>query len=299
MHIFQRMLFDQADDGTSAPAAGAPAASAPELNLTPEAKAAASSNPYAGKWYDGVESDLFDDPSMKVFRDKDGSLDGKKLIKSYVHAKRAMGAKISVPEADASDDVWNDFHRKSGVPENIADYKVDGITAEEMGDDFFKEYVKNSHKQGLTPRQASGLAKWFKENSVENDQRQRDEYEGFVKQSEQQLRQNWGLGFESKMDRAQRALATLADKEDADALANSGFNSNPALIRIFERIGQEMGEDRLDSTTNTMEVQARQSAESLIDKVSENPDHPYWNSEHPDHGRAVEKYTKAFNKLNG
>lgn len=55
-----------------------------------------------------------------------------------------------------------------------------------------------------------------------------------------------GDKFDSSVAEAQKALATFDESGDVRAmLAETGYGNNPAVLRIFARVGRALGEDKL------------------------------------------------------
>lgn len=282
---FKYMLM--AEEGAEGAAAGG------DLDLTggtPDPGA----DQFKGMWYEGLEATTYDEPSLKMFRGEDGKLDGLKVIKSYVETKKSLGNKITVPTGDD----WSEFNKKIGVPDSLEDYKVDGVTPDEVGEDFFKEFVNSAHSNGLRPQQASKIAEWFRDYSSGTYDKQQDSAALEYKTSVQTLKDEWGLGFDKKMDMAQRALATFAEAGDMDKIAGLKVNSDPTMVKIFAKVAEQMGEDSLNVSRDTVEVQADSAAQTYVETVNSNLSHPYWDSDHMDHKKAVDKYTKAFSRVN-
>jgi len=73
------------DPGTPVVAEPVEPAATPEPKLTPDPKLPQVSFP------DGLEDDIKNDPSLKVFVDADGKVNYTNVLKSYVHAQRKNG----------------------------------------------------------------------------------------------------------------------------------------------------------------------------------------------------------------
>ncbi len=68
-------------------------------------------------------------------------------------------------------------------------------------------------------------------------------YQDKRQKTESILKQEWGYDYDKKVAAADRALAVYGDDELKDLITNSSAGNNPAVIRFFARLGQEVTED--------------------------------------------------------
>ena len=247
---------------------------------------------------DSLPEDLRSEPSLQNFTDAGG------LAKSYVHAQRMIGAdKLAIPGASATDDEWRAAMQKLGAPVEAGGYELEGI---EFNEDEMSGFTEAAHAAGLTPRQAQAMAGYMQSSD-----------QGLIEQFEQNaeqaavdglldLRKEWGVAFDEKIEGAKRAAVALGlpyERHGTDAngdpiisvpmfddirLADGrSLGDLPEIIKIFDQLAGQLGEDTLEGATKTEVMtpdEARREASTLTAQGT-----PYWDSQHPEHGAYVQR----------
>lgn len=199
-----------------------------------------SSDPATEDWKGGLPEELRDHPSLKKYSSVEN------LAKGYINASSLLGKdKVVKPN---NDDEWNEFYNEMGRPEGPTGYKFtyDQEIPEELKEytdgrvDAFKE---TAHKLGLTSEQADGLHRWYMEGNAENVTNLNKQAEEIQKQSENDLRQEWGNAFDQKVDQAQAALNEFGTPELVEYLEATRLGDNPHMVRTFAKIAESMMED--------------------------------------------------------
>jgi hypothetical protein len=91
------------------------------------------------------------------FQNKDGTLNGESLLKSYAELEKKIGSMISVPSDDSDDEARQKFNRAIGVPDSPDGYPDDPMFSD-MPD------VKEKFREiGLTKKQAESICKMASE----------------------------------------------------------------------------------------------------------------------------------------
>jgi len=80
---------------------------------------------------------------------------------------------------------------------------------------------------------------------------------------------------------------------------NTEAGNNPAVIKMFARLGKEITEDMTQNTQNNNLAVSALDARSEIDAVMQDPTHAYFNDRHPEHKTAVEKMRQLHEKVFG
>ena len=164
------------------------------------------------------------------------------LAKSYVNAVKKIGGNpdhlVQLPQEGESRD---NFYNQIGRPETPDGYNF----GTEPGDnrlDFFKDAV---HKIGLTQDQATNMLQLYA--AVENEQSKASDKANadFAVESQIELKREWGVDYDSKIDMAQRAFAQFATPEFSKIMDETGIGNHPELLKAFSKVGEAMGDDKL------------------------------------------------------
>jgi hypothetical protein len=86
--------------------------------------------------------------------------DVKGLMNSFVHAQKAMGSKVSLPNESASTEEWKQIYRKLGAPEKAEDYDLN-VPEFKFEEKVEQEIRKTLHEQGLSKKQAKEVVSKF------------------------------------------------------------------------------------------------------------------------------------------
>lgn len=276
--------------GDPAPPSGgeppAPPVSDPEPSITPE--------PAPNDFLVGLEDDIKNDPSLKVFMDADGKFNVPNALKSYVHAQRKMGEKgIHIPTKASTPEDWDNFHNMMRDAD-IEKYEIkntleDGQT---LDDEMFTGFKALAHKSGLTSEQAQNMLNWYNEkttNVIGENQKQADS--AYEKEANT-LKSDWGDGFKNEMKMAQRAIREFGDDKLIKSLKETGLDKNITLIRLFNKIGHGLMEDKFDTESHGDFGITKSDAERKINAIMGDQTHAYWNADHASHKNAVDEMQK-------
>ncbi len=201
---------------------------------------------------------LRNEPSLQTFTSVDN------LAKSYVNAVKKIGGNpdhlVQLPQEGESRD---NFYNQIGRPETPDGYNF----GTEPGDnrlDFFKDAV---HKIGLTQDQATNMLQLYA--AVENEQSKASDRANadFAVESQIELKREWGVDYDSKIDMAQRAFAQFATPEFSKIMDETGIGNHPELLKAFSKVGEAMGDDKLvvgsGRAVGMSPQQAKEEIESL------------------------------------
>jgi hypothetical protein len=156
-----------ADVGAPPPDAPPEASSflaAPTPAAPPQAAApAAPTNPYpVGDWRHGLPDELRNDDSIKVLNDVHT------LAKSYVHARKAIGAnKVALPSKHATEDDIQKFYDELGRPA-LDKYEVQPPKDAKFVDkDTLDKLKPLAHKVGIMPQQLNAILDFYEKDMSE------------------------------------------------------------------------------------------------------------------------------------
>lgn len=231
----------------------------------------------AQNWRDVLPEDIRADKSLdsvKTFQT---------LAKSYVNAQHAIGrGRLAIPTDAATDAEWDEVYDKLGRPAS-----ADGYTSEnlkQMPDGPIKDGVKEAfYKAGLSDRQASKMLDLYSQMGRQ-EIAEREEYR---RQSENELRAEWGRNYDANLAKAKAAAEELGI---LDALSGTDALNNPAFIRIMHKLG----EDRSESTLIGGRGNTGGDIQSRIREITGNPQDPYFDANHPNHAARVSEVSRLL-----
>ena len=242
-----------------------------------------------------LPDELRGEPSLQSFDSVD------KLAKSYVHARKMIGADpdqmLQLPKEDDAEG-WNSVYERLGRPNAPDGYDFelgDGEQSDEVAD--FKNVA---HELGLTNDQARNILGIYNQIS-QNDMAQEDEqFEQMNVEYLQDIQSEWGDSFNKNAELARRAFTDFASEELMDVLRETGLSNHPEMLKTFARIGQVLSEDNvLPGTRGAIggmtPVHAQESIDSkMADKEFRSA---YLDGTHPNHDRAVQEMQRLHNAL--
>ena len=238
-------------------------------------------------WKESISEQYRNDPNIEKFTEIDA------LAKSYINATKMIGQdKVVIPTNNSTEEAWNEVYDKLGRPENADKYQLDAKSETvNLDDNAIKQFAEQSHKLGLNNKQAQGILEFYKTNMEGTAQQAKIDTETAQAQAEQELRQEWGRDFESKVKQA-GALAKAnmgADFLETTILKDgSVLGSNPTIIRGFAKIASMMQEDKIVATESE-NVNTSKDLESEISSIMNDKSHPYHVKGHPDHDKSVQQ----------
>lgn len=244
------------------------------------------------KWYDKLPDEFKGEESLKSITDFNG------LIKSYVHAQKMVGAeKIPVPGKHATDDDWKNVYSKLGLPKDVASYNME--TPKDIGLDaeFLSSFKEAAYKNGVLPKQASGLMGFFDASIKATKAKQEAQVAAEVESGINGLKTEWGAAFNDNINMARLAVNKLGNPELKDYLEKSGLGNNPMVIKLFNSVGKFLKEEKqvdLGNTSSFSGALTPAEAQKKIDSILSDASGPYYNAEHVNHKSAVKELQDLF-----
>lgn len=253
---------------------------------------------------------------------KAGIADLNTLTRNWAEAQSMLGTSIRIPSADAGADAMRAFEAKLmekvptlvrfpdesdtegrtafmkrlGVPDDPKGYKfdpVDGIPEENRVklDEWFSSVA---HKAGLPAPAAKAVrSEWLETVKASNAQAEQDRKAG-----EEELRKQWGAGYEQRMLLAKQLFVNTGAEELANAFTPEVLNANPKLAQWLVDRALDYGEDKLVKPGSHSGLPASlRELEAQCAEVLGNKTHPYHDASHPGHRTAVEQQLARMEQI--
>lgn len=242
-------------------------------------------------WKEGLPEDLRSDPSLQTINTIPDA------IKSLIHSQKMVGAnKVVVPGKHATEEDWNQFYEKVGVPKEVDKYEVNA--SEDSDKDFVDWFKAAAHEIKLLPSQAQKLYEKYSEKMSGFKQAQDHDAKQTQAEYEATLKKEFGAGFDYKASLAAKAVQKLAgDNLDGakEVLDKYGLSSHPDIVRMFVRAGELLfKEDSVQGESRSSFALTPKEAESEIDKIMGDLKGPYYDAQHPNHKKAVQDVQKLM-----
>lgn len=239
-------------------------------------------------WKSTLSEDLKNDPTLSNFKDVES------LAKTVVHQQKVLGNRIPIPKTDEEKlEVYN----KLGRPETAEKYEVSIPTdyKQYMPEEQVNQFKNVAHKIGLNNEQVNALVEYQK-NTIDHEMNnQPARIDASRKESEKNLKDEWGYDYDKNVAKAKRALSVYGDEEILQ-LMNTEAGNHPAVIKMFARLGEDVTEDMAKNTQNNSLAVSPLDAKEEISKIYEDKAHPYHDAKHREHKAAVEKVRQLHEK---
>ncbi|QPZ53488.1 putative capsid assembly protein [Pelagibacter phage HTVC034P] len=237
-------------------------------------------------WKESISEQYRNDPNIEKFTEIDA------LAKSYINATKMIGQdKVVIPTNNSTEEAWNEVYDKLGRPESAEKYSLDAKSeVVNLDETAIKSFAEQSHKLGLNNKQAQGILEFYKNNMESTAQQAKIDTETAQAQAEQELRQEWGRDFESKVKQAGALAKANINSEVLDMPLQNGtrLGDHPDIIRGFSKIASMMQEDKIVATESE-NVNTTKDLESEISAIMNDKNHPYHIKGHPDHDKSVQQ----------
>lgn len=118
------------------------------------------------------------------------------------------------------------------APEDLKSVPLD-----EKGIEGFRQFAKT---QGMTPKQFQASLEMYARQTQETFKA----FEASNQANVESLAKEWGGDYDSRISVAKKGLEAFADKDVLAVLEKSGAAFHPAIVKMFERIGKAVSEDK-------------------------------------------------------
>lgn len=231
--------------------------------------------------------DLLNEPALKTVKDV------KSLTKSFLNGQKMIGKdKVVIPTKNSTEEERAAFYRKIGLPDNLEGYELNKAEESMYDESFYSGIKEQMFKNNILPRQAKAIVEYLENYEKEQDNNFSAQSKERVEQEIQGLKNEWGTAFDSKLNIANTVLKDYADEETMKALSAAGLGNNVHMVKLLNKVGEHMyKEKKIDTPHPSMGITRDDANKEMSDMLS-NFDHPFHNSAHPDHQKAVDRFTK-------
>jgi hypothetical protein len=236
-----------ADDAGAAPAPSpSPGGGAPATGGTPVGGGGGTPSGGNGStpvFAETLPEDIRGDAAFRDIKDL-GS-----LAKSYLHAQKLIGrdpkSVLALPGAEDQKG-WAEIYDRLGRPPAPDKYQLkapqlpEGLTVNE---NLQKNYASKAWELGLTEKQVAGLYEWWNGQGVDAHKAATELAAREHDTNVATLKGEYGAAYDAKIDLAHRALAHYGDDALVDYLDKTKLGNDPAMVRLFVKLGEGLTED--------------------------------------------------------
>lgn len=247
---------------------------------------------------DTLPDDLKAEACLKDFKDPAA------LAKSYVHAAKLVGKSVQIPGENATEEEINSFYTKLGRPETPEGYEVSSVLTEKTDlvnmlpglETEVAEFSTIAHKLGLSKEAAKTLVEWQVTNAEKQMTEIRQANKEALEASRAALKDMWGTDVDANTAAANNTARALAVKYPAEmeALLHSDAARNPLVMVMLAELGNSYKEGSSYGEVNNISADAREQAQREIERIKQDPTHPYRNRSHPKHWETVNQVNKLY-----
>ena len=221
------------------------AAAAVAVNPPPEPAPAPASTPEPAPAATGAFWETVQDPNLRTFAQTKGWQDAESVVKSAFNAEKLIGAPademLRVPK-NAGLTEFRQVGQRFGLPESPDKYDLP--TGENLpADEGYLSHMKNAfHELGIPASVAKALAEKNNEYQQQNMEKISADYNAKATAEDQDLRREWGNGYERQMALAKTAAKQLGlDGEVIDAIEIA--KGYAGTMKFLAELGVKTGED--------------------------------------------------------
>lgn len=229
-------------------------------------------------------------------------LKGFKSPDDFLRSNIALQTKMSetgrLPKPEASKEEWDSFYKAYGRPDDAKGYVIpDEIKAKAGDEQFLGGVLSMAHSLGLNQNQAKQMLEWGVGQSEAIEKMQKDKVEA----DKVALKNEWGYAYEDNLGIAQQTFNKFVGGKDDPAvkfLNESGFASDPRVIKLFHKIGAAMGEGRIVNGAKLPDADVA-SAQQKMGEMRADPKGAFMDSNHPNHKSAVQEMQRLYSVVAG
>lgn len=205
------------------------------------------------------------DPEAKKFAES--STDIEHLTKRAMEMRQKLSSAIIKPGKDAKPEEVAAFRKALEVPETPEGYKFPEIPEGELTDAVKESraaWAKRFHDRNVPAPVAEALMADFRADMEAEAKAQQEADKQYAEQVMEGLRKEWGADFDTNKQYANRAAAHLfGDEFDAarkiEMKDGRFLMDRPELLKVFAKIGREMGEGTLGSVMTDGDKEAAET----------------------------------------
>lgn len=170
---------------------------------------------------------------------------GNDLAKSYLALESKLGASVTIPGKDASDEERNAFYKRLGRPETKDGYVLDPVfLADKVTKD--SEFEDNIKALAFELNADNAGAKRLHKALVEYANKGAAKMEEMKEQARQSLRtKDWSGTYDKNISLVQSVIKKFGDTEMVQYL-NSGPGNDPAMLKFLAKVGKAFSPDTFE-----------------------------------------------------
>lgn len=294
-------MTGEAGQGTPpAGASGAPGAE-PNQNTPPvDGTPPAGGTPPAEPFYNG-----FEDENLRAWVENKGFKNVEAVARSALHAEKMVNVPaeqlVRLPQL-GDEEGFNALWEKLGRPQEASQYEFvrpEGVEPNEQFEGSMKELF---HKAGVTAEQAKVLSGGYNDLLASDDTQASDDYHTSVDTQVEELKSDWGNGYDRTMAAAKGVVAELeVPGEVVDGIeAAVGYAET---MRFFAGLAERFGEDKFvsgegvvrEDFTNATPQQAKVAWEQF--QADPGNQAALMDREHPGHALAMQRKRQFFQAM--
>lgn len=199
------------------------------------------------------DEQLKNSETLKKFKDVDS------LAKSYSELQKKLGSKVS----DLSAEDLKELDKKFDVPESIEGYGFKDVGENET----ISKLRKIIKEAGISKIQGEKFDSLLRE-SIETDIKEHQYSQQLsLEEAKRNLEAHYGFAYKDKLNVANQALHEIADEEQINHFKSKGFTTDPEFIKALAKVGEIIGEDKLEYKAKTREYSMMPT--DVLDKINE------------------------------
>ena len=247
---------------------------------------------WAKDYLPDLGAEILNDPCLQAIQDP------KALVKSYVHAQRALGKKgVNVPNENSTKEEWDTFYQKIGVPLDEKAYEESfKLPDDHVFGDTVADIKKMAHELRIHPSQASKLIEGMNEKIANANK-------SFVEQNTVKAQEELNALMDSMGEEAYNVKLTKTVSFLKESMpdffkyvSESGLGKNAQVVKaLMEFTDKLTDEGGIPKGTGGYGMTPDQ-IESEINSIYGDFSDPYHNPSHPNHGSRVKYMNELFKK---
>lgn len=225
--------------------------------VTPPAPAPAPGTPPVAPWYEGADAATIGHIQTKGWHEKPANEVALAAIRAHQEAERYIGTPadqiLKVPK-DATDAAgWATLWERLGKPKDATGYKFEGLKftdGTEVKQEFTDFMRTTAAELNMPAETAASLATRFVKYLDGADVSESTDRAAKLVLEKADLAKEWGPNQEANLFVAKQAASKLGIAPEAVA-ALEGQVGYAAVMKMFQKIGTAIGEDKFVSNGNT------------------------------------------------
>lgn len=188
----------------------------------------------------------FEDASVKEWAEGKGWKSPEAVVKSAMNLEKMVGAPaeqvLRIPQ-DGDVEGWAKARQQLGAPAEAGAYEVPGLGEDETSAAYGDAMRGAFHKAGLTQEQVDIVMGAGNEFVAGTETAAKEEYERAVTAQDNELKAEWGNGYDRQMAIGRNAAQRLEFSEDViDGIEKAvGYAET---VKLMAKLGEKMGEDK-------------------------------------------------------